>query len=133
MTERHLALLQSTVFHGPHSSMIFAQAADRRFRDQQSLRQPDGCNVDFSLLAETGIGWDLVKRDLNPSLFIDTVALGLNACDPPLQALVWMGSQNDLGRLADLDLTGFALIDIGEHPDRLRIDQREHRLACAEG
>ena len=43
-----------------------------------------------------------------------------------------MRAQDDLGRLADLDFAGLALVDKGEHPDRFRIDQREHRLSRAE-
>ena len=90
-----------------------------------------GRDVDLGLFAQIEIVRQSIERDLHPALFVDAVALRLDPGNPPLKPLVREGAQHDLGRLPDLNFTRFALIDVGEHPDRFRIDQGENRLSCA--
>ena len=133
MPERHVALLEVPVLDRPNRSAILGEPDDRRFRNQQGLRQPHRGDVDLGLLAEIGIGRDLVESDLDPPLFVDAIAFGLDARDLPGNPLAGLRSQHDFGRLTDVDFAGLALVDIGKHPDRFRIDEREHRLVRRRG
>jgi hypothetical protein len=58
-------------------------------------------------------------------------SLGLDTRYAAGNALAGQRTQDDLGRLADPDFPRLALVDVGKHRDRVRVDQREHRLAGA--
>src|SRR5665811_2639402 len=64
MSERHFPLLQVSVLNGPDGSSTLAEPLDRRFRDQQGLRQPNRPDIDLCLFAEVeAVGYAL-ERDL---------------------------------------------------------------------
>ena len=125
--------LQAAVLDRPDRSVIFCKPDDGRFRNQQRLRQPRRGDVNLGLLAEIKGFRHLFISDLDPPLLVDAIAFGLDAGNLAAQALAGMRAQDDVGRLADPDLAGLALVDKGEHPDRFRIDEREHWLAASKG
>ena len=117
VSERHRALLQAPILDRPHRPAVFAKPDDRRFRHQQRLREPHRGDVDLGLLAKMEVSRQLIERDLDPALFVDAIAFGLDAGNLPAIPLARLRSQHDFGRLADFDLAGFALVDKGKHPD----------------
>ena len=66
MSERYLALLEVPILDRPNGAAIFAEPDDRRFRNQEGLRELDRRNVYFSLLAEVKIVRQLIERYLRP-------------------------------------------------------------------
>ena len=109
--------------------MILGETDDHGFRNQQRLLQPRRGDVDLGLLTKIGIGWNLVECDLDPAFLIDTIALRLDPGDASPQTHSRLRTQHDFRRLADLDLAGLAFIDIGEHPNRFRVDECEYGLS----
>ena len=122
MPERHLVLLQVPILDRPDRSAIFCEPDDGRFRNQQRLRKRYRCDIDLCLFAQINTLRYLFERNLDFTLLIHAVAFRLDTRDVARNSLAGLRSQHDFGRLADLDLAGLALVDIGKHPDRFRID-----------
>jgi hypothetical protein len=131
MSECHLALLQAAVVDRPYRPTIAAKPNDRRLWNEERAGKVRGRDVDLRLLAEIGIGWDVIECDLHPALFVDAIALRLDPSDPSGKSQVRVGPQDDIGRITDLDVAGLALINVGEDPDCLRVDQCKHSLPRA--
>ena len=63
MSERHLVLLQVPILDRPNRSAVFAEPDDRRFRNQQGLREPHRGDVDLGLLAKMKVSRQFIERD----------------------------------------------------------------------
>jgi hypothetical protein len=68
-------------------------------------------DIDFRLLAEIEVARQLVVGDRDATLFINAVALRLDAGDLASQPLAGTRAQNDFNWRSDPDLAGFALVD----------------------
>lgn len=71
---------------------------------------------------------NLLEGDIDPPLLVHAIALDLDACDISMKALSRERAEDNFHRLLHFDLAGLAFVNVGAHPDRLGIDQREHRF-----
>ena len=129
MSERDLALLQAPLLDGPDGSSVAAKSLNRRFRDELGLQESPRRDIDLGLLAKVKIVRQVIERDLDPALLVNSVAFRFNSGNPAMKSLGRYGSQDDLGGFANPDFAGLAFINIGQHPYRVRIDQSEDRVS----
>ena len=104
VAECHVVPLDTTILDCPDGSAIFAKPGDGRFRHQNGLRQMHGRDVDLGLLADVESIRYPVVGNRYPALLVDAITFRLDTGDFPPDALTGTRAQDDLCRLADLDL-----------------------------
>ncbi len=129
VTSRRCRRPSSTVHTVPP---FVAKSLDCRLWDENCARQADRGDVDFRQLADVEIFQRSIERDLDAALFVDAVAFRFDARHPALKAPIRQRPQDDGHWITQLDLPGLALVDIGQHPNRLGIYEREYRLSGGE-
>ena len=108
--------------------LITSALKDRDIEQRGVGKDPLSDDEILGLLTKMEALRHFIESYLDLTLFVDAIAFGLDSGDLPLMSLVRQGSQNNLGRLAHLDFASLALVDIGEDPYLLWVDQREHWL-----